>query len=145
MRPLQVRARLRHEVVVDVDGDDLPRFADDMRQERCIVAGGGTDLQDPLAWAQIQQLQHPAHRAGLRRGADHPPILLFDHDDFIAVRLLDWHTGHEQVAGDRAESRFNLGAADLTRGDERIDQGLVKRDGGTRVTHISTRFHRDLL
>jgi len=44
--------RCNHHVLVDIDGDDLSGLADEMRDERGVIAGAGANLEDVLARLQ---------------------------------------------------------------------------------------------
>ena len=56
----------QHQVVVDVDRDDVATLADDMRDERRVVAGAGPNFENALIRVQGQLLEHDRHDRWLR-------------------------------------------------------------------------------
>jgi len=64
---------LCHHVLGDIHGDHQALIADQLGQERGVVAGAGPDLQDTDAARQLQQLQHVGDQRRLGGGAGRHP------------------------------------------------------------------------
>jgi hypothetical protein len=58
------------EVIVDVDTDDRARVADEVGEQRGVVAGPGADLEHTVARLDVQLLEHDGHDRRLGGGAD---------------------------------------------------------------------------
>ena len=117
------------QVRVDVDGGHRAGAADHGRHQRGVVAGAGADLQDALARAQAELLEHDRHHRRLGGRAGGHAIGEADRDGVVGVGLVQAERRQEQVAGHRAERPFDHGCADPAGRAQRVD-------------HVSTRLLR---
>jgi len=113
--------RCNHHVLVDIDGDDLSGLADEMRDERGVIAGAGTNLEDALARLQRELFEHDRHDRRLRRGTDRPPVRVLGRERPIGVDIIDSHARQEDMPGHRAEGSLDGGGSNKASRFEAVD------------------------
>src|SRR5262249_19778178 len=131
------------EIVVDVDGGDVPGFAGDGGHEGGVVAGASAELKDLVTGLDLELLQH--HRDDLRLGgrADaSADAVVLGVDRLVGVRLPQRDARQEQIPRPLPERCVHYGGADNVILDEPVGQFGTQLDGGCCgiVTHSSCHF-----
>ena len=108
----QVRRGLPRDVLVEIHRDDGPFGAHQVLEQRRVVPGARADLQDPLAGADPELIEHEGHDRRLGRGTGGLALGAAPGDDgLVPVGLPRLQVRQEQVPRDHAH-RLGDGRAD---------------------------------
>jgi hypothetical protein len=118
------------EVLVEFDADDRPARTGQLREQRRVDAGRGTDLQDVLSGPHVELFEHVGHEAGARRGGQRGAVRVAFGDDLAAVvDRLQVDAGKELLARHGAERLPHTRGSDVAALLEQRDE-LVTEHGG---------------
>jgi hypothetical protein len=118
------------EVDVEVGSGHRSVVADERREERGVVPRPGADLEDAVAGADVELLEHLGDDRGLRGAAEgHAAGADLGDDHVVGVGVDERHAGQEPVALDAAHGGLDAVGADRAAAAQPVDQAHPPPEG----------------